>query len=118
MLWNISFLDFRKANGCGARYTPLKTLLVHPSPLPLREGEERAGEGQGEGEERVGARAKERERETARRACTPERHKSVPAVFESRRQKRSREKGKEEERAEQAYTTCGETAMRKENKKK
>ena len=35
MLWNISFLDFRKANGCGARYTPLKTLLVHPSPLPL-----------------------------------------------------------------------------------
>ena len=37
MLWNISFLDFRKANGCGARYTPLKTLLVHPSPLPLSE---------------------------------------------------------------------------------
>ena len=35
MLWNISFLDFRKANGCGARYTPLKALLVHPSPLPL-----------------------------------------------------------------------------------
>ena len=51
---------------------------------------ERAGEGQGEGEERVGARAKERERETERRACTPERHKSVPAVFESRRQKRKK----------------------------
>ena len=35
MLRNISFLNFRNANGCGARYTPLETLLVHPSPLPL-----------------------------------------------------------------------------------
>ena len=35
MLGIFSFLDFRNVNGCGARYTPLKTLLVHPSPLPL-----------------------------------------------------------------------------------
>ena len=28
---NIFFLPFRNANGCGARCTPLKTLLVHPS---------------------------------------------------------------------------------------
>ena len=36
MLGIFFFLDFRNANGCGARYTPLRTLLVHPSPLPLR----------------------------------------------------------------------------------
>ena len=40
MLGIFSFLDFRKANGCEARYTPLKALLVHPSPLPLSYSEE------------------------------------------------------------------------------